>query len=39
MEGGDEVGHWEVRRGGVAGTSSDGIVQWSEKHGGDHNNF
>ena len=24
------MGHWEVRRGGVAGTSSDGIVQWRE---------
>ena len=30
MEGGDEVGHVEVRCGGVAGTSSDGIVQWRE---------
>ena len=28
------VGHEEVRCGGVAGTSSDGIVYWSENHGG-----
>ena len=28
------LGHEEVRCGGVAGTSSDGIVYWSENHGG-----
>ena len=26
------LGHEEVRCGGVAGTSSDGIVYWSENH-------